>query len=536
MFPLLKAAPEAGLDKLFFLAAKGPGRALALQALDTLNAQPAAPGLRVLELQARDKLCEHPDKACHGESCPLARGFYDRLPQARAGALAHGRMDAAALRQVAAAHDVCPYYLAQELTRWSDVVVGDYNYYDATAMLHALTQASQWKVAVLADEAHNLVDRARRMYTAELSQATLAGARQAAPKPLKKALDGLHRSWQAFNRKQAEPYQAYDAPPAGVLAALQKATAAITEALAEMPLAQDDPVLAFHFEALHFQRLAELYGPHALFDATLAQPGAAGAKTPLSTLCVRNVIPAPHLAGRFATAHATVLFSGTLSPPRFFQDTLGLPAATDWIDVAAPFRAEQLDVRVAGHVHALPRPRAFARAHRGPDRQSVRQPAGQLPGLPEQLRLSGAGGRADARAPSAGAGLAADAGHGRGGPQGVPGAFHGRGARRGLRGAGRRFRRGRGPARQAADRRLHRHAGAAAGQSGEREHASPAGRALRPGTRLRLRLSVSRHAEGGAGGRPRDPHGARQRHGAPDRRPLPPRQGARAAAAWWTLR
>ena len=119
----------------------------------------------------------------------------------------------------------------------------------------------------------------------------------------------MHRSWQAFNRKQAEPYQAYDAPPAGVLAALQKATAAITEALAEMPLAQDDPVLAFHFEALHFQRLAELYGPHALFDATLAQPGAAGAKTPLSTLCVRNVIPAPHLAGRFATAHATVLFS-----------------------------------------------------------------------------------------------------------------------------------------------------------------------------------------------------------------------------------
>ena len=55
-------------------------------------------------------------------------------------------------------------------------------------------------------------------------------------------------------------------------------------------------------------------------------------------------------------------------------------------------------------------------------------------------------------------------------------------------------------------------------------------------TRLRLRLSVSRHAEGGAGGRPRDPHGARQRHGAPDRRPLPPRQGARAAAGRWTLR
>ena len=212
-----------------------------------------------------------------------------------------------------------------------------------------------------------------------------------------------------------------------MLAALQKATAAITEALAEMPLAQDDPVLAFHFEALHFQRLAELYGPHALFDATLAQPGAAGAKTPLSTLCVRNVIPAPHLAGRFATAHATVLFSGTLSPPRFFQDTLGLPAATDWIDVAAPFRAEQLDVRVAGHVSTRYR-----------DRERSLEPIVDLIASQYASRPGNYLGFLSSfdylarvaelmRAPSAGAGLAADAGHGRGGPQGVPGAFHGRG-------------------------------------------------------------------------------------------------------------
>ena len=161
---------------------QGPGRALALQALDTLNAQPAAPGLRVLELQARDKLCEHPDKACHGESCPLARGFYDRLPRARAGA----RWRTAAWTPPRCARSrrrttSAPITWRRELTRWSDVVVGDYNYYyDATAMLRALTQASQWKVAVLADEAHNLVDRARRMYTAELSQATLARAR---PRP-----------------------------------------------------------------------------------------------------------------------------------------------------------------------------------------------------------------------------------------------------------------------------------------------------------------------------------------------------------------
>lgn len=351
LFPLLKAAPGSGLDKVFFLAAKGSGRGLALAALDTLNAQPAQPALRVLDLQARDKACEHPDKACHGESCPLAQGFYDRLPAAREAALVQGRLDAPAVRAAAREHQVCPYYLSQELIRWSDVVVGDYNYYyDATAMLHALTQAHQWKVAVLVDEAHNLVDRARRMYTGELNQLGLAAARQAAPKALKKPLDGLQRSWTAFNKKQAEAYQAYDEAPAGVLAAVQKAVAAITDYLGESPLAQDDPVLAFYFEALHFMRLAEQFGPHALFDVTRVDARAQGAKTPPSTLCVRNVVPAPYLAARHAAAHASVLFSGTLSPQQFYRDTLGLPPDTAWIDVAAPFQAEQLAVKVVGNV------------------------------------------------------------------------------------------------------------------------------------------------------------------------------------------
>ena len=172
------AAPEAGLDKLFFLAAKGRAGAGAAGAGHAERAAGRARPAGAGAAGARQAL------RASGQGLSwrvLPVGAIRPLPRARAGALAHGRMDAAALRQVAAARRL-PYYLAQELTRWSDVVVGDYNYYyDATAMLHALTQASQWKVAVLADEAHNLVDRARRMYTAELSQATLAGARQAAP-------------------------------------------------------------------------------------------------------------------------------------------------------------------------------------------------------------------------------------------------------------------------------------------------------------------------------------------------------------------
>ena len=162
IFPMLKASAGQGLDKVFFLTAKGTGHGLALQALATINGQAAdkTPSfqLRVLDVRARDKACEHPDKACHGNSCPLASGFYDRLPQAREAATrAPQPWDASSVRTVALEHQVCPYYLAQELVRWSDVVVADYHYYyDTSAMLYALTKAQQWRVGVLVDEAHNL--------------------------------------------------------------------------------------------------------------------------------------------------------------------------------------------------------------------------------------------------------------------------------------------------------------------------------------------------------------------------------------------
>ena len=97
LFPLLKTLPRKSLDKIIFLTAKTPGRQLALDALNGLSTG----SLRTLELVAREKSCEHPDKACHGESCPLAQGFYDRLPTARQAAARHRERQPRPAAQVA---------------------------------------------------------------------------------------------------------------------------------------------------------------------------------------------------------------------------------------------------------------------------------------------------------------------------------------------------------------------------------------------------------------------------------------------------
>ena len=354
LFPLLKAMPAQRLDKLFFLAAKTPGRRLALDALERLTSPADGSGirkpLRVVELVARDKACEHPDKACHGDSCPLAKGFYDRLPLARQQVVEQQATGRDELRNVALAHDVCPYYLAQEMARWTDVVVGDYNYYfDASAMLHAMTQEAEWRTAILVDEAHNLVERARKMYSAELDRASLSAARKAAPAPLKKALDKLARAWAEVARDQVEPYRVHDTIPQRLRHALQQACSDFAEhegAAATEPV--DAALQDFFFDLLHFSRMADEFGAHSLFDVTL-RAGSSSARAD-STLAIRNVVPGPFLEDRFAHTHCAVLFSATLNPTNYYTDLLGLPEDTVAIEVESPFRAEQLRVQVARHI------------------------------------------------------------------------------------------------------------------------------------------------------------------------------------------
>jgi DNA excision repair protein ERCC-2 len=355
LFPLLKTAPAQRLDKIFFLAAKTPGRRLALHALERLVTD-GKPPLRVLELVARDKACEHPDKACHGDACPLAKGFYDRLPQAREAAVALASsgqaLDRAALREVARQQHVCPYYLSQDLVHWSDVVIGDYNYYfDSSAMLHGMSTSNQWKVSVLVDEAHNLVERARKMYTATLDQDSLHSMHAAAPRAVRQPLERLDRSWNELTQPQAENYKVYPDLPAEFLKALQKAVSAITDFLVANPTRTDAALQDFYFEALHFARMAEQFNAHSLFDISISESaGALQGGQPNSLLCIRNVVPAPFLAPRFAAAKSVTLFSATLSPADFYSRTLGLPQGTAWMDVESPFMAQQLRVSAVRNI------------------------------------------------------------------------------------------------------------------------------------------------------------------------------------------
>jgi DNA excision repair protein ERCC-2 len=343
LFPLLKATPAQRLDKLFFLVAKTSGRGLALHALEQLALGDSPRALRVLELVAREAVCHFPGRACEGDACPLARGFYDRLPAARTEALEATRLDRDSIHGVALAHRVCPYYLAQELIRWCDVIVADYNYYfDTRAILSSLTHENQWRVGILVDEAHNLLARARNMYSASLDPGVLAAALRVAPAAVRLQLVDVQRGWRDLHRLQFDEYAVHALVPSAFPALLQRAAAAMADQFALDPAELNEPLLRFYFQALHFCRMAEDFGSHSLFDVTRQGADA--------MLCIRCLNPGAFLRSRFAAGVTSVLFSATLAPADFYRTLLGLPEGAAWINVDSPFHERQLEVRIEGRI------------------------------------------------------------------------------------------------------------------------------------------------------------------------------------------
>jgi DNA excision repair protein ERCC-2 len=350
LYGQLRAMPELKTDKIFYLTARTTGRALALEAVERLD---PARTIRVIELIAKEKSCLHLDKQCHPESCPLANGFYDRLPAARQLAIQPGAMQGhEALATVAKAHDICPYYFNHEMAKWSDVVVADYQYFfDSSALLAAMTIWFDWRVAVLVDEAHSLTDRVREMYSGQLSLAKTAQAARQAPRGTGATFKRLLMAWRQWAKTTPE-YSVLDAFPEPVSSAIAETVGRLlpqSEPQADhskitlgLPVVLPPALLEWLFDALQFERMREQANQDWLIDVQGSQA--------LHSTAIRCVLPRKPIAAQLALANSVVLFSATLAPFEAYKQMHGLAVGCQWLDLPSPFAPEQLEVRLARQV------------------------------------------------------------------------------------------------------------------------------------------------------------------------------------------
>ena len=194
LFPAIKAVGERKADTIFYLTARTIARTAAEDTLALLRengcAEDSSPrtGLRLksVTLTAREKICvlEKPD--CNPESCPRAKGHFSRVNAAMYDLLIHkDAFTRETITEYAATHEVCPFELGLDMSRYADLIIGDYNYlFDPRASLRhffgesAPGSAGKGEYLFLVDEAHNLVDRGREMYSAALVRSKVQATRR----------------------------------------------------------------------------------------------------------------------------------------------------------------------------------------------------------------------------------------------------------------------------------------------------------------------------------------------------------------------
>lgn len=343
LYPHLNAMPRHNIDRLFLLSNRNTGKTLWREALQ----QQDATNIRVLQLDARHNACDNPELACHGESCPLAQGFFDRLPAAREAAANAYWLDADGLANIAAEHGICRYYLGQEMARWSDVIIADVNhYFNQQALLYGLLQQEEWRVALCIDEAHNLIERARGIYSATIQEWPIAQYAKRAPSALKTALAGLNKAWRQIVKEQAnDGVHFLSSPPATLVSAARKFASQAADYMVDHP--GDGELQELMFSYLGFARLSDQFADHSLAMISLAKPR--GARTARGELALQNIDPSEHIRARWQACHSALLFSATLQPFEYYCDLLGIEEVV-LRAIDSPFRRNQLELRVVSDI------------------------------------------------------------------------------------------------------------------------------------------------------------------------------------------
>jgi len=388
LFPAVKALGEAKLERIFYLTARTVGRVIAEKAVADLRQ--GGLKLRAVTLTAKDKVCVRAGQPCDPKTCPLALGYYDRVKPAMRDALGREEMNRSVLESVAQKHQVCPFELSLDVSTWSDAVICDYNYvFDPHVYLRRHFAEGGGQYGFLVDEAHNLADRAREMFSADLDSREIVEVRRAMKQAVPgcaKALAKLHSGMRKLAGPAAEADESLEVSDPSVELNLFPARAAVAGKPAlspsgrksleagdgrmnvrtsrELPasllalleaaldetetwLVQNRPadfreaLLALYFRLHSFRRTAELY------DERYVTILANAPSVKVRLFCLD---PAFLLREALARGHAAIFFSATLAPMDYYRNLLGGGPEDPVLQLPSHFPPENLAVFIEDRI------------------------------------------------------------------------------------------------------------------------------------------------------------------------------------------
>ena len=318
LYPAIKAVGEGLGDKIFYLTAKTVTANVAKETLGILCEK----GYRAKSVQitAKEKLCPWEEVECNPVSCPYAKGHFDRVNDAVYDLL---QKENNLTREVLLAHakeyQVCPFEMCLDTAIWTDNIICDYNYvFDPNVYLKRFfADGIKGDYIFLVDEAHNLVERGREMYSAALVKEDILAVRKIM-KPrstaIEKELNKCNKLMLEYKR-ECETYQIYESIPNLIFSCMRLA-AKIEEYMQKNPeFPGRDVVLDFYFELRNFLNIYERVDEHYVIYGQHDEEG----RFVIKLFCVD---PSFNLQECLDKGNATIFFSATLLPVQYYKELL----------------------------------------------------------------------------------------------------------------------------------------------------------------------------------------------------------------------
>lgn len=322
LFPAVRAVGEGYGEKIFYLTAK---TVTATVAMDTF-AQFRENGYRgkVVQITAKEKLCKCDKPECNPDACPYAKGHFDRVNDAVFDLL--GREDCFSrevLLEQAERYMVCPFELCLDVSTWSDVIVGDYNYvFDPTVYLKRFfAEGNKGEYLFLVDEAHNLVERGRQMYSERIVKEDVLAVKRLLKNHSKKVTRALERVNQILlaYKRECEDYEIYDLNTHSIndlVFALMRLASEMEKFLQRpLTISERDEVMEFYFSLRNFLSIYDLVDEHYVIYSSMQEDGTFA----LKLYCAD---PSANLQNCLDKARSTMFFSGTLLPIGYYKRLL----------------------------------------------------------------------------------------------------------------------------------------------------------------------------------------------------------------------
>ena len=333
VFPAVKAMGEELGEKIFYLTARTITRTVAWQAFDTLKEQ--ALRMKVLVLTAKEKICFCEEADCNPEKCPYAKGHYDRVNDAVYELLTSSdEMSREILEEHARKWKVCPFEMSLDVSTWVDAVICDYNYvFDPNAHLKRFFGESvKGDYLFLIDEAHNLVDRGREMYSASVCKEEVLKVKRLVkmsdPK-LVRRLEECNKQMLALKR-ECEEYQILNSV-GHIYLKLIALMGELEQYLEECtdPEARKE-VLDFYFQVRMFVNIYERVDENYLIYSELDGKGHFW----IRLFCVN---PSACLQEFLEKGNSAVFFSATLLPIHYYKNLLSTSKEDYAVYARSPF-------------------------------------------------------------------------------------------------------------------------------------------------------------------------------------------------------